>query len=129
MDMIFLKALGDLGLMVIDLKPTSSPFHGVIPGKTVVLLRQITLPVTFGSQENYRTKQITFEVANFEFTYHAIIGRPAMAKFMVVPHYPYLTLKMRGLKGVLVFHSDPKHSFYCDVQSCELVEKQIILAE
>jgi hypothetical protein len=37
-------------------------------------------------RENYRTEFIKFEVANFESSYHAILGRPALAKFMVVPH-------------------------------------------
>jgi hypothetical protein len=30
---------------------------------------------------------IKFEVADFETSYHAILGRPAIAKFMAVPHY------------------------------------------
>jgi hypothetical protein len=44
---------------------------------------------------------IKFEVANFESSYHAIFGQPALAKFMVVPHYPYLMLKMSGPNGIL----------------------------
>jgi hypothetical protein len=36
---------------------------------------------------NYRTEYITFEVTNFDTFYHAILGRPAMAKFVAVPHY------------------------------------------
>jgi hypothetical protein len=39
---------------------------------------------------------IQFEVADFETSYHAILGRPALAKFMAIPHYPYLLLKMPG---------------------------------
>jgi hypothetical protein len=31
---------------------------------------------------------------DFEGTYHAILGRPALTKFMAVPHYSYLVLKM-----------------------------------
>jgi hypothetical protein len=33
-------------------------------------------------------------MADFESSYHAILGRPALAKFMAVPHYIYLLLKM-----------------------------------
>jgi hypothetical protein len=33
--------------------------------------------------------------------YHAILGRPALAKFMAIPHYVYLILKMPTEKGVL----------------------------
>jgi hypothetical protein len=67
-----------------------------VPGKAAMPLRQITLPVTFGTQANYRTKFIQFEVADFETSYHAIHGRPALAKFMAIPRYPYLLLKMPG---------------------------------
>jgi hypothetical protein len=64
-------------------------------------LRQITLPVTFGTPANYCTKFIKFEVVDFESSYHAILGRPALAKFMAIPHYSYLLLKMSGPNGVL----------------------------
>jgi hypothetical protein len=53
------------------------------------------------TRENYRTEYIKFEVANFETSYHAILGRPAIAKFMAVPHYTYLVLKMPSPAGVL----------------------------
>jgi hypothetical protein len=57
---------------------------------------------------------INFEVADFESSYHAILGRPALAKFMVVPHYIYLLLKMPGKSGVLTFCGDLKKSYDCD---------------
>ena len=52
LDLIFTKTLMELGLSVSDLQPSSSPFHGIVPGKTSVPTRQITLPVTFGTREN-----------------------------------------------------------------------------
>jgi hypothetical protein len=57
-------------------------------------LGQITLPVMFGTPINYRTEFIQFKVADFETSYHVIPRRPALAKFMAIPHYPYLLLKM-----------------------------------
>jgi hypothetical protein len=57
---------------------------------------------------NYRTEYIKFEVVNFEFSYHAMVGRPALAKFMAVPHYVYLLLKMSSKIGVLTFLDDLK---------------------
>jgi hypothetical protein len=62
-------------------------------------------------RENYRTEFIKFEVANFESSYHAILGRPALAKFMAVPHYVYLLLKMPGRSGVLTLQGDLKKSY------------------
>jgi hypothetical protein len=62
----------------------------------------VVLPITFReTRENYHTKYIKFEVADFETSYHAILGRPAIAKVMAVPHYTYLVLKMPSLAGVL----------------------------
>jgi hypothetical protein len=64
-------------------------------------LGQITLPVTFRTLDNYRTEFIKFEVTDFESSYRAIFESPALAKFMAVPHYPYLLLKMLGPNGIL----------------------------
>jgi hypothetical protein len=50
-------------------------------------------------------------VANFESSYHTILRRPALAKFMAVPHYVYLLLKMPGKSGVLTFHGNLKKSY------------------
>jgi hypothetical protein len=74
----------------------------------------VVLPVTFGTRENYGTEIIKFEVASFESSYHAILGRPALAKFMAVPHYVYLLLKMPGLSGVLTLRGDLKKSYDCN---------------
>ncbi|XP_066354723.1 uncharacterized protein [Miscanthus floridulus] len=86
-------------------------------------LGQITLPVTFGTPSNYRTEFIKFEVADFESSYRAILGRPALAKFMAIPHYPYLLLKMPGPNGVLSLQSDLKRAFDCDVQAIQIAAK------
>ena len=59
-------------------------------------LGQIDLPITFGDQFNYRTESLTFEVVGFPRTFHAILGHPCYAKFMVVHNYTYLKLKMLG---------------------------------
>jgi hypothetical protein len=81
----------------------------------------VVLPVTFGeTRENYHTEYIKFKVADFETSYHAILGRTAIAKFMAVPHYTYLVLKMPSLAGVLSPQGDLKISFDCDTEAVEL---------
>jgi hypothetical protein len=81
----------------------------------------VVLLVTFGeTRENYRTEYIKFEVADFETSYHAILGRPAITKFMAVPHYMYLVLKMPSPAGVLSLQEDLKISFDCDTEAVEL---------
>ena len=72
-----------------------------MPGKQAVPLGQIDLPVTFGDLTNYRIETLTFQVVGFHGTYHAILGRPCYAKFMAVPNYTYLKLKMSGPCGVI----------------------------
>jgi hypothetical protein len=81
----------------------------------------VVLLVTFGeTRENYRTEYIKFEVADFETSYHAILGRPTIAKFMAVPHYTSLVLKMPSPTDVLSLQGDLKISFDCDTEAVEL---------
>jgi hypothetical protein len=97
------------------LTKSTSPFYGIVPGNAAIPLVSVVLPVTFGeTRENYHTEYIKFEVADFETSYHAILGRPAIAKFMAVPHYTYLVLKMPSPAGVLLLQGDLKISFDCD---------------
>jgi hypothetical protein len=57
---------------------------------------------------------------DFETSYHAILGRPAIAKFMAIPHYTYLVLKMPSPAGVLLLQGDLKISFDCDTEAVKL---------
>ena len=65
---------------------------------------------------------MTFEVVGFRGTYHAVLGRPCYAKFMAVPNYTYLKLKMPGPNGVITVDPTYKHAFECDVECVEYVE-------
>jgi len=55
----------------------------------------------FGDQVHYHKETLSFEVIDFEGPYHAILGRPFYAKFMAIPSYAYLNLKMLGAHGVI----------------------------
>ena len=77
------------------------PFYGILPGMKAYPVGNIDLPVTFGSKTNFRTETLTFEVVDWKGVYHAILGRPAYAKFMAVPNYTYLKLKLPGPNGVI----------------------------
>jgi hypothetical protein len=52
--------------------------------------------VTFGDFSNYRKETLTYKVVGFKGAYHAILGRPCYGKFMAIPSYTYLKLKMLG---------------------------------
>jgi hypothetical protein len=118
LNIIFSEMLRKMGLDFAGLiTPTRVPFYGIVPSKAAMPLRQITLPVTFGTPTNYRTEFIQFEVIDFETSYYVILGRPALPKFMAIPHYPYLLLKMPGPHRILSLWGDLKHAFDCDIQA------------
>ena len=81
-------------------------------------LGQIDLSVTFGSPSNYRTEALTFKVVGFHGTYHATLGRPCYVKFMAVPNYTYLKLKMLGPRGVITVSTSFQCAYECEVECC-----------
>jgi hypothetical protein len=122
LNVLFTKTLKKMKLDITHmLTKSTSPFYGIVPGNVAIPLGLVVLPVTFGeTRENYLTEYIKFEVADFETSYHAILGRLAIAKFMAVPHYTYLVLKMPSPAGVLSLQGDLKISFDCDTEVVEL---------
>ena len=48
--------------------------------------------------------------------------RPYYSKFMVIPNYTYLKLKMPGPKGVITVGSSFEHAYECDVECVEYAE-------
>jgi hypothetical protein len=54
--------------------------------------------------------------------YHAILGRPALAKFMAIPHYVYLLLKMPTEKGMLTLRSNMFIAYTCEKESFSIAE-------
>jgi hypothetical protein len=120
LNVLFTKTLKKMKHNITDILTKSALlFYDIIPGNAAIPLGSLVLPVTFGEIRN-RTEYIKFEVANFETSYHAILGRLAIAKLMAVPHYTYLVLKMSSLAGVLTLEGDLKISFDCDTEVVEL---------
>jgi hypothetical protein len=83
----------------------SCPFSGVDP-QPVYPHGSIALPVTFGTEENFRTENVQFDVVKVNLPSNAIIGRPALYRFMAIAHYGYLVLKMSSPAGVLTMRGD-----------------------
>jgi hypothetical protein len=83
----------------------AEPFAGVGPG-AVTPLGSVSLPVTFGTSNNFRTEYVDFTVADLHLPYNAILGRPMLHKFMAAAHYGYLCLKIPGPKGPITVHAD-----------------------
>jgi hypothetical protein len=66
----------------------------IMPRKPTYPLGVINLDVIFGTSANFRKEKIKFEVIEWPSQYHAILGRLAFARFMAVPHYVYLKLRI-----------------------------------
>ena len=85
----------------------TKPFIRVITGTTTPI-GQVPLPMTFGTRRNYRTELIDFDVADLGLPYNAILGYPALNKFMMVTHHAYNTVKLLGSGGTIVVRGDEK---------------------
>jgi len=83
----------------------SRPFSGVGP-QPVWPRGSIALSVTFGTEENFHTENVLFDIADVNLPFNAIIGRPALYRFMAIAHYGYLVLKMPPPTGVLTVTGD-----------------------
>lgn len=121
-NLLFTSTLDAMGIPRSELTPTDQPFYGITPQSSSKPLGKITLPVTFGQASNFRTEQITFDVAEFGTAYNAIIGRTALAKFMAASHYAYQVLKMHGSEGTITIQGNIKLAVQCDKRSLDMVE-------
>jgi hypothetical protein len=78
--------------------------------------------VQFGTADHFHTDYVNFVVADFDGTYHAILGHPAITKFMAVPHYRYLVLKMIIEKGVLTLRGNVFVAYTCEEDNFHVAE-------
>jgi hypothetical protein len=122
LNIIYAETLGLLGIDLSTIRAGAAPFHGIIPGKRVLPLGQLDLPVCFGTPSNLRKETLTFEVVGFRGTYHAVLGRPCYTKFMAVPNYMYLNLKMSGPNGVITVGSTYRYAYKCNMECVEYAE-------
>ena len=68
-------------------------------------------------------------MVDFAGSYHAILGRPCYAKFMAVPNYTYLKLKMPGPNGIITVGASFKVAFQCERANCDLAATLAALRE
>ena len=83
----------------------------------------------FGDSFNYQKETLTFEVVGFKGAYHAILGRPCYTKFMAIPNYTNLKLKMPCPRRVIIVGSTYQRAFQCEVDSYELASAVIASKE
>jgi hypothetical protein len=90
---------------------------------------KIKLDVCFGNSNNYRREKLEFEVMDWPSQYHAILGRLAFVKFMAVPHYAYLMLKILGPKGTITVQGSFEVSNTCNKEFNRLAQTFGMIAE
>jgi hypothetical protein len=113
-NLIYARILKAMNISLEWLQPIDCSFHGIVPGSANRPLGKIKLDVCFGDSGNFRREKLEFKVMDWPSQYHAILGRPAFARFMVVPHYAYLALKIPGPKGVIIVQGRFELSNTCD---------------
>src|SRR3954465_4311341 len=83
----------------------------------------------FWPEENFRREPIWFEVADLSSPYHALLGLPAFAKFMLNAHDPYLKMKIPSPNGVITVIGDFRKSLECTSAGGNLADSQVIAEE
>jgi hypothetical protein len=111
LNILYTETMSLMGIGKCRLRNNASPFHGVVRGHRAHPLGQIDLHVFFWNPNNFRWEVLTFNVVGFTGTYHAILGRPCYAKFMAIPNYTYLKLKMPGPNDVITISMTSQHAY------------------
>jgi hypothetical protein len=118
-----------LGIKENMLEPSKTTFHGIVLGLSCAPMGKIRMDVMFGNRDNCRVENLMFEVVDLESPYHALLGRPALAKFMASTHVAYLKMKMPGPKGAITIIGDYKRSMACATVGSNLAKTLIITEE
>ncbi|SPT17660.1 unnamed protein product [Triticum aestivum] len=128
-NILYHDTMEKLNLKAKQLMPSRTVFHGIVPGLSCSPIGKIKMDVLFGDKDHFRREAIWFEVVDLESPYHALLGRPALAKFMSVPHYAYLKMEIPSSKGIITVASDYKKSIECAAASSRLAESLVVAEE
>ena len=90
---------------------------------------KVRIDVLFGDETNCRVENIEFEVVDLDSPYHALLGRPALAKFMASTHAAYLKMKMPGPNGVIMIAGNHRRSMDCASAGSNLAQSLVIAEE
>ncbi|XP_010239071.1 uncharacterized protein LOC104584936 [Brachypodium distachyon] len=118
-----------LGITDNMLEPSQTTFHGIVPGVSCAPVGKIRVDVLFSTRENCRTENLLFEVVDLNSPYHALLGRPALTKFMATTHIGYLKMKMPGPNGSITITGNYKRSMECAAAGSALAESLVITGE
>ena len=120
LNLLYQDIVRKMGIDPSRIKPTKTTFKGIIPGVEARCTGSITLEVVFGSPDNFRSKELIFDIVSFRSGYHALLRQTAFARFNAVPHYAYLKLKMPGPQGVITVNGNTEHSLRMEEHTAAL---------
>jgi hypothetical protein len=137
-NVLYASTLDEMGIRRSALRPSTAPFHWVIPGIEALPLGQIDLPVTFGDVRNFRTEPhlrsggVLGDVPcdPREAGIREVYGRAQLYvpesedsrtegdhhSRAAVPNYTYLNLKITGPKGIITVGPTYQSAYECDTE-------------
>ena len=110
LNLIYQDIVRKMGIDLTRINQSNTTFKGVIPGPEARCTGSLVLEVVFGSSDNFRSEELTFDTTPFRSGHHALLGRTAFARFNAVPHYAYLKLKMPGSCGIIIVSGNTERS-------------------
>ncbi|KAK1613582.1 hypothetical protein QYE76_019099 [Lolium multiflorum] len=128
-NIMYRDTMSKLGISENMLEPSRTTFHGIVLGVSCAPMGKVQVDVLFGIRENCWVENILFEVVDLNSPYHALLGRPALAKFMATTHVSYLKMKMLGPNGIITVAGSYKRSLECVSAGSSLAEALVIAEE
>jgi hypothetical protein len=128
-NILYKDTMHKLGVDLNMLLPTSTTFHGIVPGLSCEAMGKLWVEVLLGTKENCRIERICFEVVDLVSPYHALLGRPALAKFMASTHVGYLKMKLPGPNGAITITGSYKRAMECAADGSRMAEAMVIAHE
>ena len=120
LNLIYQDTVHKMGIDPTRISQSNTTFKGVIPGPEARCTGSLVLEVVFGSPDNFRSEELTFDTTPFRSGHHALLGRTAFARFNAVPHYAYLKLKMPGPRGIIIVSGNTERSLRAEEYAAAL---------
>jgi hypothetical protein len=128
-NIMYRHTMHTLGITENMLEPSRMTLHGIVPGLSCSPMGKVQVDVLFGGRDNCRVENIMFEVVDLDRSYQALLGRPALAKFMASTHTTYMKMKIPAPNGPITVVGNYKISLDTTSVGSNLAESLVIAEE
>jgi hypothetical protein len=128
-NIMYRHTMHTLGITRNMLEPSHTTFHDIVPRLSCSPLGKVQVDVLFGGRDNCCFENILFEVIDLDSPYHALLGRPELARFMASTHTAYLKMKMPAPNGPLTVVGNYKVTLETASAGSNLAESLVIAKE